>query len=71
MLYSGISYGGVILGTVLCYLVPAALLAHFGPQGLKEGGWRIAFAVGGLLGLTSGYARLFPVRIRVVAMGLP
>ncbi len=53
MLYNGISYGGVILGTVLCHPVPAALLAHLGPQGLKEGGRRIAFAVGGLLGFTA------------------
>lgn len=53
MLYSGISYGGVILGTVLCYLVLAALLAHYGPHGLREGGWRVGFAVGGLLGLTA------------------
>ncbi|GHC91224.1 MFS transporter [Streptomyces flavofungini] len=53
MLYSGISYGGVILGTVLCYLVLAGLLAHFGPQELREGGWRVGFAVGGLLGLAA------------------
>ncbi|WP_438295900.1 MFS transporter [Streptomyces sp. HUAS TT7] len=53
MLYSGISYGGVILGTVLCYLVLAALLAHFGPADLRAGGWRVGFAVGGLLGLTA------------------
>ncbi|MFD9632655.1 MFS transporter [Streptomyces violascens] len=53
MLYSGVSYGGVILGTVLCYLVLAALLAHFGPQQLRAGGWRAGFAVGGLLGLTA------------------
>ncbi|MEU3505364.1 MFS transporter [Streptomyces hundungensis] len=53
MLYSGISYGGVIAGTVLCYLVLAALLAQLGPEGLREGGWRAGFAAGGLLGLTA------------------
>ncbi|KOU38055.1 hypothetical protein ADK54_30090 [Streptomyces sp. WM6378] len=53
MLYSGVSYGGVILGTVLCYLVLAALLAHFGPQQLRDGGWRAGFALGGLLGLAA------------------
>ncbi len=53
MLYSGISYGGVIAGTALCYLVLAALLAQLGPEGLREGGWRAGFAAGGLLGLTA------------------
>ncbi|MFI1105961.1 MFS transporter [Streptomyces melanogenes] len=57
MLYSGISYGGVIVGTALCYLVLAALLARFGPHGLREGGWRAGFAVGGLLGLTAVLVR--------------
>ncbi|MFI6055307.1 MFS transporter [Streptomyces violascens] len=57
MLYSGLSYGGVILGTALCYLVLAALLARFGPQGLREGGWRAGFAVGGMLGLAAVLVR--------------
>ncbi|WP_274918471.1 MFS transporter [Streptomyces sp. WZ-12] len=57
MLYSGIAYGGVILGTVLCYLALAGLLAHFGPQGLRGGGWRVGFAVGGLLGSAAALMR--------------
>ncbi|MEU5307140.1 MFS transporter [Streptomyces noursei] len=57
LLYSGVSYCGVIFGNVLCYLVLAILLAWLGPQGMYQGGWRAGFAVGGLLGLMAVLVR--------------
>ncbi|MDI3389327.1 MFS transporter [Streptomyces sp. B-S-A8] len=56
-LYSGISYGGIIFGNILCFGVVTVLLTVLGEEGVADGGWRIGFAVAGLLGLLSLWVR--------------
>lgn len=56
--YSAISFGGGILGNLLGFLVLAVLLATMGADGLREGGWRIGFAIGALLGFVALWIRL-------------
>ncbi|NLU69338.1 MFS transporter [Streptomyces sp. HNM0574] len=56
-LYSGISYGGIILGNILCFGVLTLLLTVLGEDGVADGGWRAGFVVAGLLGLASLWVR--------------
>lgn len=56
-LYSAISYGGIIIGTLLSFAVLAAMYAAFGADGLAHGGWRWGFVVAALLGLAAVWVR--------------
>ncbi|WP_188268901.1 MULTISPECIES: MFS transporter [unclassified Streptomyces] len=55
--YSAVSYGGVVLGSALSFLVLAVLLGVFGETGVEDGAWRLAFVFGALLGLTALWIR--------------
>ncbi|MCX4778508.1 MFS transporter [Streptomyces sp. NBC_01264] len=56
-LYSAVSYGGVVLGSALSFIVMNVLLAVFGESGVEDGAWRYGFVFGGLLGLTALWIR--------------
>jgi MHS family alpha-ketoglutarate permease-like MFS transporter len=56
--YSAISFGGGILGTLIGFVVLTVLLAVLGPDGVRDGGWRIGFAIGALLGFVALWIRL-------------
>lgn len=55
--YSAVSYSGVVVGSMLSFLVLSVLLGLFGESGVVNGGWRIAFVIGALLGLTAMWIR--------------
>ncbi|MBT2447593.1 MFS transporter [Streptomyces sp. ISL-43] len=55
--YSAVSYGGVVLGSALSFIVMNVLLGVFGESGVEDGGWRFGFVFGGLLGLTALWIR--------------
>ncbi|MFI5862721.1 MFS transporter [Streptomyces sp. NPDC051546] len=55
--YSAVSYGGVVLGSALSFIVMNVLLGVFGESGVEEGAWRFGFVFGGLLGLTALWIR--------------
>ncbi|MEW1902945.1 MFS transporter [Streptomyces sp. NPDC086147] len=55
--YSAISYGGVVLGSALSFIVLSVLLGVFGEAGVEDGAWRLAFVFGALLGLTALWIR--------------
>lgn len=55
--YSAVSYGGVVLGSALSFIVLNVLLGVFGESGVEDGAWRYGFAFGGLLGLTALWIR--------------
>ncbi|WP_432088248.1 MFS transporter [Streptomyces sp. bgisy095] len=55
--YSAISYGGVVLGSALSFVVLSVLLGVFGEAGVEDGAWRLAFVFGALLGLTALWIR--------------
>ncbi|MFE4634764.1 MFS transporter [Streptomyces sp. NPDC056773] len=55
--YSAVSYGGVVLGSALSFIVMNVLLGVFGESGVEDGAWRYGFAFGGLLGLTALWIR--------------
>ncbi|MFC7968177.1 MFS transporter [Streptomyces cinereoruber] len=55
--YSAVSYGGVVLGSALSFVVLAVLLGVFGEAGVEDGAWRLAFVFGALLGLTALWIR--------------
>ncbi|WP_434739624.1 MFS transporter [Micromonospora sp. SH-82] len=55
--YSAVSYGGIVLGSALSLLVLALLLGRYGEDGVRDGAWRIAFAVGAVLGLVALWIR--------------
>ncbi|MFD9306425.1 MFS transporter [Streptomyces sp. NPDC060048] len=55
--YSAVSYGGVVLGSALSFIVMNVLLGVFGEGGVEDGGWRFGFVFGGLLGLTALWIR--------------
>ncbi len=55
--YSAVSYGGVVLGSALSFIVMTVLLGVFGESGVEDGAWRYGFAFGGLLGLTALWIR--------------
>ncbi|MFE9170841.1 MFS transporter [Streptomyces kebangsaanensis] len=55
--YSAVSYGGVVLGSALSFIVLNVLLGVFGEAGVEGGAWRLAFVFGALLGLTALWIR--------------
>ncbi|MEV7774291.1 MFS transporter [Kitasatospora sp. NPDC086791] len=55
--FSSVSYGGVVLGSLLSFGVLALLLRTIGTSGLENGGWRWGFVVAGLLGLAAVWVR--------------
>ncbi|MFF3211195.1 MFS transporter [Streptomyces sp. NPDC002886] len=55
--YSAVSYGGVVLGSALSFIVMNLLLGVFGESGVEDGAWRFGFVFGGLLGLTALWIR--------------
>ncbi|MEV7670544.1 MFS transporter [Streptomyces sp. NPDC000963] len=55
--YSAVSYGGVVLGSALSFVVLSVLLGVFGETGVEDGAWRLAFVFGALLGLTALWIR--------------
>lgn len=55
--YSAVSYGGVVLGSALSFIVMNVLLGVFGESGVEDGAWRFGFVFGGLLGLTALWIR--------------
>ncbi|MEU8619361.1 MFS transporter [Streptomyces sp. NPDC048623] len=55
--YSAVSYGGVVLGSALSFIVLSVLLGVFGEAGVEDGAWRLAFVFGALLGLTALWIR--------------
>ncbi|WP_328298768.1 MFS transporter [Streptomyces sp. NBC_00435] len=55
--YSAVSYGGVVLGSALSFIVMNVLLGVFGETGVEDGAWRFGFVFGGLLGLTALWIR--------------
>ncbi|MFF8846283.1 MFS transporter [Streptomyces sp. NPDC015127] len=56
-LYSAVSYGGIVLGSLLSFGALAVLHAVLGRQGLDEGGWRWGFVIAAVLGLAALWVR--------------
>lgn len=55
--YGAFAYSGDALGTLGGTVVLAVLLGVLGPDGLREGGWRIAFVIAALCGLLALWIR--------------
>ncbi|MER7580646.1 MFS transporter [Kitasatospora sp. NPDC097691] len=55
--FSSVSYGGVILGSLLSFGVLTLLIHTIGKSGLENGGWRWGFVVAALLGLAAVWVR--------------
>ncbi|MEV7597200.1 MFS transporter [Kitasatospora sp. NPDC089797] len=55
--FSSVSYGGIILGSLLSFGVLTALIRTLGKSGLENGGWRWGFLVAALLGLGAVWVR--------------
>ncbi|WP_316528649.1 MFS transporter [Kitasatospora brasiliensis] len=55
--FSSVSYGGIILGSLLSFGVLALLIHTIGKSGLENGGWRWGFVVAALLGLAAVWVR--------------
>jgi len=55
--YGAFAYSGDALGTLGGTVVLAVLLGVLGPDGLRDGGWRIAFVVAALCGLLAVWIR--------------
>lgn len=58
-LFSAISYGGIMFGSMLVFLTAAVLNATIGEDALRAGGWRWAFVIGGALGLLALLIRAY------------
>ncbi|WP_433759500.1 MFS transporter [Nocardia sp. CA-135398] len=58
-LFSAISYGGIMVGSLLVFASAAVLKATIGADALRAGGWRWGFVAGGLLGLLALWIRAF------------
>ncbi|MBU3063584.1 MFS transporter [Nocardia sp. NEAU-G5] len=58
-LFSAVSYGGIMVGSLLVYGTVAVLTAILGDDALHHGAWRWGFAAGGLLGLLALGIRSF------------
>ncbi|WP_405151215.1 MFS transporter [Nocardia salmonicida] len=58
-LFSAISYGGIMFGSMLVFLTVAVLNATIGEEALRAGGWRWGFVIGGLLGLLALWIRAY------------
>lgn len=55
--FSSVSYGGIIIGSLISYGVLAGLLHTLGKEGLNHGGWRWGFVVAAVLGLAAVWVR--------------
>ncbi|MFJ9844040.1 MFS transporter [Kitasatospora sp. NPDC101155] len=55
--FSSVSYGGIILGSLLSFGVLTLLIHTIGKSGLEHGGWRWGFVVAALLGLGAVWVR--------------
>ena len=55
--YGAFAYSGDALGTLGGTVVLAVLLGVLGPDGLRDGGWRIAFVIAALCGLLALWIR--------------
>ncbi|KXP04863.1 MFS transporter [Tsukamurella tyrosinosolvens] len=55
--FSAISYGGMMIGSLLAFGTITGLCAVFGKDGLYEGGWRWGFAIAAALGLLAIWVR--------------
>ncbi|MFF4925077.1 MFS transporter [Kitasatospora sp. NPDC001261] len=55
--FSSVSYGGIILGSLLSFGVLTLLIHTLGKSGLENGGWRWGFVVAALLGLAAVWVR--------------
>ncbi|WP_078910903.1 MFS transporter [Streptomyces sp. NRRL WC-3742] len=55
--FSAVSYGGVIIGSLLSFGVLTLLIHTVGKSGLENGGWRWGFVVAALLGLAAVWVR--------------
>ncbi|MFI9361562.1 MFS transporter [Kitasatospora sp. NPDC053057] len=55
--FSAVSYGGIVLGSLLSFGVLTLLIHTIGKSGLEQGGWRWGFLVAALLGLFSVWVR--------------
>ncbi|MFD6354227.1 MFS transporter [Nocardia tengchongensis] len=58
-LFSAISYGGIMFGSMLVFLTVAVLNATIGEEALRAGGWRWGFLAGGLLGVLALWIRAY------------
>ncbi len=56
-LFGGTSWVSVVLGTILATLTSLLLTSSLGESDLRSWGWRIAFGIGGILGLYALYLR--------------
>lgn len=56
-LYGGTSWVSVVLGTILATLTGLLLTSSLGENDLRSWGWRLAFGIGGVLGLYALYLR--------------
>ncbi|MGH2601718.1 MAG: MFS transporter [Dehalococcoidia bacterium] len=56
-LYSAISYGGIIIGSLLAFGTVSIMYAVFGKDGLAEDGWRWGFVVAAAMGLFAIWVR--------------
>ncbi|MGW3043378.1 MFS transporter [Kitasatospora sp. NPDC001159] len=55
--FSSVSYGGIILGSLLSFGVLTLLIHTIGKSGLEHGGWRWGFVAAALLGLGAVWVR--------------
>ncbi|MFG2907572.1 MFS transporter [Kitasatospora sp. NPDC048286] len=55
--FSSVSYGGIIIGSLLSFALLTLLLHTIGKSGLENGGWRWGFVVAALLGLAAVWVR--------------
>lgn len=55
--YGAFAYSGDALGTLAATVVLAVLLGVLGPDGVRDGGWRIAFGVAAACGLLAVWIR--------------
>ncbi|MGH3520043.1 MAG: MFS transporter [Haloechinothrix sp.] len=56
-LFSAISYGGIIIGSLLAFGTVSIMFAVFGKEGLADGGWRWGFGVAAAMGLFAIWVR--------------
>lgn len=55
--FSSVSYGGIIIGSLLSFGLLTLLIHTIGKSGLENGGWRWGFVVAALLGLAAVWVR--------------
>lgn len=57
--FSAISYGGIVIGSLLSFGTIAVMYSVFGKEGLSNGGWRWGFIAAALIGLLAIWVRSF------------